>query len=605
MGGFGTPDSGASVVAPRPATEAPFSPGLPLIGNGIEGLIAPCRFFANAYKAVGPVYYVRYPGRRLLMLAGPEANLLLARPGGAFDIGATYARVTRELGSDRIPNAHDGDEHRKLRRLLAPSLSSHGVEASVPMLHDVVRSRLDALPVGSVQVAGPWLEALVADLVTRSSLGRPAPDGLFADLRRYGTAMGAIAVGGTAPEWVLYTPPIRRSRNRIAAFVTDALEFHRRSPPGPGRAPDLVDALLAAPDAADREPAAQLALAMLPLKNAGIYLARMIGFALYETLRHPELMARARAEVDAAWAGGPPDVEALKGCHTLQGILLEALRFWPMALALPRVVAQPFTFGGYAFEPGQTVYIAGPVTHFLPELFPDPERFDPDRFAPGRSEHRRAHAYAPFGLGSHGCLARGWSLSIASVVLAGLLRLASLELTPAGHRIRVWALPSPVPEARFRFRLTERREPAAAANVVPGPFLARELDVDQRRRMDANLTDHTTPAGVVVFRQGEPADRFFQIRSGEVEVVVESPDAAPRLVARLGPGECFGEMGLLQGVPRTATVRVTPEAPKPTPLSRMIFASRRRQSTRRGAAIFRSTRNRDAYTGDNRSAGRQ
>jgi MFS family permease len=57
------------------------------------------------------------------------------------------------------------------------------------------------------------------------------------------------------------------------------------------------------------------------------------------------------------------------------------------------------------------------------------------------------------------------------------------------------------------------------------------------------------PAGGVVLREGEDSDRFFVIESGLVEVTQE------RIVLRQeGPGEYFGEIGLLRDVPRTATV---------------------------------------------------
>lgn len=61
-------------------------------------------------------------------------------------------------------------------------------------------------------------------------------------------------------------------------------------------------------------------------------------------------------------------------------------------------------------------------------------------------------------------------------------------------------------------------------------------------------------AGEAIVRQGEPGSRFYIVTEGEVEVVRETPDGEAPL-ARLGPGQYFGEVALLHGVERTATVR--------------------------------------------------
>jgi CRP-like cAMP-binding protein len=58
------------------------------------------------------------------------------------------------------------------------------------------------------------------------------------------------------------------------------------------------------------------------------------------------------------------------------------------------------------------------------------------------------------------------------------------------------------------------------------------------------------PAGQAVFRQGDPADRFYVIETGAADVIGDG-----RLVTTLGPGEGFGEIALLRRVPRTAMVR--------------------------------------------------
>ena len=63
-------------------------------------------------------------------------------------------------------------------------------------------------------------------------------------------------------------------------------------------------------------------------------------------------------------------------------------------------------------------------------------------------------------------------------------------------------------------------------------------------------------AGVIVVRQGDPGDKLFLIRHGEVEVLVDDGDGRKR-VGILKPGDCFGEMTVPTGVPRNATLRTT------------------------------------------------
>jgi MFS family permease len=67
------------------------------------------------------------------------------------------------------------------------------------------------------------------------------------------------------------------------------------------------------------------------------------------------------------------------------------------------------------------------------------------------------------------------------------------------------------------------------------------------------LTEVPMAAGDVVIRQGDAADRFYLVADGELRVT-QTRDAKPVELRRLGPGDVFGEIGLLNRSPRTATV---------------------------------------------------
>jgi cytochrome P450/CRP-like cAMP-binding protein len=535
-----------SLVPARAAREAPLAPGLPLLGNALAANRDPCGFFAACHRAWGPVFRVRYPGRELVVIAGLEANRLFATQGARlFAMGPTYASVTRELGSDAIPNAHDGERHRALRRVIGGALTPAALEPWLPRVVAQVR-----------EVAAAWhpeqrmdvvdaLGAVVSDAVSLVTTGAPMGPALARDASLYGTMMGVVGVGRAFPEWTLYTPPVRRARRNLEAYLTERLEAHRAPAPDP-RPPDLLDAILAAqPEFTSVD---QVAMALQPAKNAGIYLYRMLSFAVWELCRRPELRAALRAECDPLLVRGrAPTAEQIKRMPVLQGVLMETLRFYPMALALPRVVREPFSFAGYRFDAGDLLYLAAPVTHADPACFADPTRFDPTRYGPDRAEHRLPHAWAPFGLGAHACVARGFSLVLGGAILATLLHTVRLAIEPSDHVLRVRAFPQPIPEARFRVRVQEQRaRPLLREPTLSPPLAASELAGDlepvERLRALEGIALRTTPPGEALWRAGEPVDGFRVLLRGRARV---TGPGGSHLVDR--PGTELGAAALVVG----------------------------------------------------------
>lgn len=93
------------------------------------------------------------------------------------------------------------------------------------------------------------------------------------------------------------------------------------------------------------------------------------------------------------------------------------------------------------------------------------------------------------------------------------------------------------------------------ATALPG------LDLDVLSQVASSFTRRTYPPGSVIVRQGDIADHFYVVTNGRVEVVLEHPSGQQILVDYLGRGQYFGEIALLRGIRRTATVRVTTDGP--------------------------------------------
>jgi CRP-like cAMP-binding protein len=78
-------------------------------------------------------------------------------------------------------------------------------------------------------------------------------------------------------------------------------------------------------------------------------------------------------------------------------------------------------------------------------------------------------------------------------------------------------------------------------------------------------------AGAIVFRQGDQGDRLYIVKNGALEVLAAAADGAEAVpVAYLGPGEVLGELALLTGSPRSATVRC-PEKAEVFVLDKTVF----------------------------------
>lgn len=80
------------------------------------------------------------------------------------------------------------------------------------------------------------------------------------------------------------------------------------------------------------------------------------------------------------------------------------------------------------------------------------------------------------------------------------------------------------------------------------------LDDEAIRYLSELAREEHYPAGAVIIGEGEPGNRMFFIAGGQVAVIKGHGTAQPVTLARLGPGEYFGEMSLVECVARSASV---------------------------------------------------
>jgi CRP/FNR family cyclic AMP-dependent transcriptional regulator len=84
-----------------------------------------------------------------------------------------------------------------------------------------------------------------------------------------------------------------------------------------------------------------------------------------------------------------------------------------------------------------------------------------------------------------------------------------------------------------------------------------ELGRKDIERVAKLMVPRSFKAGEIIIKENDQAAGFFIINTGMVEVVRGLDTPSPHVLNKLGPGECFGEMALFEGFPRSATVRAT------------------------------------------------
>ncbi|MXV18045.1 cytochrome P450 [Deinococcus xianganensis] len=443
----------------------PTVPGPPVIGSITQ--LYPHRlraFLTGAYREHGPVFNVTGLGQTFTVLAGPEANVWAVRESARVLRSLEAWRPNdRAFGVQRSMISVDGAEHRTFRRTESRTYTRSYLGANLRRALAVTAEDLAPLRAGDDLPVAHWCKAVITEQLARVVVNGTARPYL-SDLLSFVQNTLMVRVTRQRPPLVEHLPGFRRARARSLGMVETLIEEHRRVPPEQaGRAPDLIDDLLAA-QAADPAFWSDLDLRMAAI---GAFIAGMdtaantLAFVLYRVGRHPELMPALIAEADEVFQDGPPSMDTLGRLPHLHRFVLECLRLHPIAPAMTRTVTQDFDFAGCRVPQGRQVIVGTTVSHGLEACFTDPDTFDPDRFAPGRMEHRRPGAFAPYGLGPHICAGSGMAEGLIMLNLAAILRTLDLRGDPT-YVLREVARPTATPDDRLTLRVTGVRHPAVS-----------------------------------------------------------------------------------------------------------------------------------------------
>lgn len=434
----------AMVPPPRRAlAHIPGDDGWPLVGHTFQALADPKGFVERRVARYGPVYRSRIFGEMAVSLIGADANeLLLLDPQKNFSSTHGWGAILERL-FPRGLMLLDFDEHRLHRRALSVAFKAGAMRSYLAQLNAGIAAGIAAWPRGSAMRFYPAIKQLTLDLAATSFLGAQLGPEVDAVKRAFIDMVAAAVAPVRSP---LPGTQMRRGVNG-RAFIVEYFNRQiplRREQEGDDLFSELCrtsyedGSLLSTQDIVDH-----MSFLMMAAHDT---LTSSITSFVYHLAANPSWQETLRSEVEALGlaADEPLRFEDLEKLIRTEMAFKEAMRIIPPVPSIPRRALREFEHGGFRIPAGTGVNVNPVYTHHMPQLWPQPELFDPMRFADEAMRRRHKYAFIPFGGGAHMCIGLNFAYMQAKCFARHLLANARVWIAP-GYRPdwKMWPIPQP------------------------------------------------------------------------------------------------------------------------------------------------------------------
>jgi cytochrome P450 len=199
-----------------------------------------------------------------------------------------------------------------------------------------------------------------------------------------------------------------------------------------GPALDLLTQLVRAPDMTDDLIRDQILTMLIAGHDTS---TALLAWVLHLLSEYPDVMARARAEVDAVLGSESPTAASVEHLAYLDAVVKETLRLYPPIHVGNRIVNEDAVIAGYQLQAGTRLMASIYLTHRDERYWDAPSDFRPERFARD-AERPAAFTYVPFGGGPRVCIGATFAQVEAKVVLGRILQ--RFDLRSTGRRVHAY-----------------------------------------------------------------------------------------------------------------------------------------------------------------------
>ncbi len=328
----------------------------------------------------------------------------------------------------------DGKPHKEARRLLMPPFRGERMEAYDEVMRELTLEEMALWPRGKAFPVSDAMRRLslniiysavfgIRDVERRDSLTRPMTrlmsktSGLLAFLPKLQIDFGPISPWGR----------FLRSRKEITDILYAEIKAVRETTEGRD---DILARLIRESEKLGIElNDDDLCDHLMALVGAGHEtIATAMGWTFQLLLSHPDVLARAKAEVDEVLGGEPVTAAHVRRFDYLDAVIQESLRLFPPIPIVVRLLSREAEVGGYTLPADTIVCPCSYLLHREPELYPDPLVFKPERLLgnrPGPFE------FITFGGGVRTCVGVGFSYFERKIILATVLSRLNVRLAGA------------------------------------------------------------------------------------------------------------------------------------------------------------------------------
>jgi sterol 14alpha-demethylase len=404
--------------------------GLPVLGNALEFRKNPTSLFQRGYESLGPIFTVKLGPKPAVVLVGPENNqFFFEQTDKILSMREVYQFLIPMFGKD-IFFVAGPEAYKEQRNMMLPAFSGRKTPDYLKVMVNETEAWMGTLGNEGQFDLPTCMEELTMYIAAGAFLGEDFRRRLGSEFAQLYRQLGA------GIEFLLPTNlplPRFKRRDQAKAALEEMIKgviAERRA--NPQEHTDFLQTFIDSRYSDGSQPPEHVITSLiLGLVFAGHETtAGHASWGMVQLLQNRDYQEKVVTEVDRVLAGSDPaNPDSLKQLDSLEWALKETERMRPVAGMLMRYNRESYELGGYHIPQDWLTIAAIGVTHRLPEIFTDPDRYDPERFSPGREEHRsHPHAVAGFGGGKHKCLGMHFAYNEMKVIFSLLLKNYELSL---------------------------------------------------------------------------------------------------------------------------------------------------------------------------------